>query len=241
MKPLMAVTAALMLIEPAVMTSASQNAFPIIPAVRRTPEARPATPPPLPAAADCVAPLTLDVRIHRQVKARRREDWRQTIQRTADRIHVSGADGREWLFERNVRDTRRVSGSLVDHDSRTIVVYEESDLRNAVGIAGWANVLALGLDPDWFGSLVPTVEMRIVNGIRAVRHTPVDRRGNPSEVWWAADEALPVAFTIADGTATTRLSVERVAAGADAALLRPPASRFPHYAIVQFADWLERH
>jgi len=208
--------------------------------VRRAPEARPADPSPLPAAADHIAPLTLDVRIHRQVPAGRTEDWRQSIHRTADRIHVSGAGRREWLFERNVRDARRVSGSLIDHDSKTIVVYEESDLRNAVGIAGWANVLALGLDPDWFGSMVPSAEMRTVNGIRAVRHTPVDRRGNPSEVWWATDEALPVAFTIADGTAITRLSVERVTAGADAALLRPPAFRFPDYAIVQFADWLER-
>ena len=241
MKPLTAVMAAFMLIEPALMTSASQNVFPIIPSVRRAPEGRPATPSPLPAAADQVAPLILDVRIQIQVPAGRREDWRQTIHRTADRIHVSGAGRREWLFERNVRDARRVAGSLVDHDSRTIVVYEESDLRNAVGIDGWANVLTLGLNPDWFGSLVPTVETRIVKGIRAVRHTPLDRRGNPSEVWWAADEALPVAFTIADGAAITRLSVERVAAGADASLLRTPASRFPHYAIVQFADWLERH
>jgi hypothetical protein len=241
MKRLVATAAAaLILLDAAVMISASQNAFPVIPSIRRAPEARPASPPPLFAAADRVAPLTLDVRLQRQ-GAGRTETWHQTIHRTADRIHVAGTGGREWVFERNVRDARRVSGALIDHDSRTIVVYEESDLRNAFGIAGWANVLGLGIDPSWFASLAPTDEKRIVKGIPAVRYTPVDRHVNTGEVWWAADEALPVAFKVADGSAITRLSIERVKAGVDAMLLQFPASRFPHYAVVQFADWLERH
>jgi hypothetical protein len=226
MKRLMVIAAAAILCDAAVMTSASQNA-----SIRGAPEGRPASPPPLFPEAARVAPLTLHVRLQRQA-AGRSESWRQTIHRTADRIHVAGTGRREWIFERNIRDARRVSGALIDHDTRTIVVYEESDLRNAFGIAGWASVLALGIDPGWFASLAPTEEKRIVKGIPVVRYTPVDRRGNPSEVWWAAGEGLPVAFKIADGP---------VKAGVDAVLLQSPASRFPHYVVVQFADWLERH
>jgi hypothetical protein len=240
MKRLMVIAAAAILCDAAVMTSASQNAFPVIPSIRRAPDGRPASPPPLFPEAARVAPLTLHVRLQRQA-AGRSESWRQTIHRTADRIHVAGTGRREWIFERNIRDARRVSGALIDHDTRTIVVYEESDLRNAFGIAGWASVLALGIDPGWFASLAPTEEKRIVKGIPVVRYTPVDRRGNPSEVWWAAGEGLPVAFKIADGPVVTRLSVEQVKAGVDAVLLQSPASRFPHYVVVQFADWLERH
>jgi hypothetical protein len=241
MKPLYSLTAAWMLIYPTVMMSASQITRPINPAVRRAPEARPAPSSLLPPGAERVAPLKLDVLIRRQASPGRAERWHQTIHRTADRIYVAEPGRREWLFERNVRDVRRVSGSLIDHGSRTIIVYEESDLRNAFGIAGWAKVLALGIDPGWLSEFVTTEEARIVGGIHAVRYTPVDRRRNATEVWWSADEVLPVAFTIADGTGVTRFSIERVDAGVDATLLRSPASRFPTYAVVQFADWLERH
>ena len=48
---------------------------------------------------------------------------------------------------RNSVDPRRVSGMLIDHASRSIVVHEESDLRSRLGIDGWAEALLLGLDP----------------------------------------------------------------------------------------------
>ena len=49
---------------------------------------------------------------------------------------------REWLFERNRIDTRRVTASVVEHAEKTIVLYGESDVRNLLGLNGWAEVLA---------------------------------------------------------------------------------------------------
>ena len=96
------------------------------------------------------------------------------------------------------------------------------------------------LDADWLDRLVATSTKRTIGGIHAVRYALGDRpEDHQGEVWWAAEHALPMAFTIANGVETTRLSVERMKAGADPTLLRPPALRFPGYAVVQFADWLE--
>ena len=104
---------------------------------RRAPEAPLSVLPALPAGADQIAPMTLEL----VVKTRR-----QTITRTADRIHVRG-QGNEWLFVRNVRDSRRVSGTLVDHAARAIVFHDESDLRSMLGMNGWADALNLGFEP----------------------------------------------------------------------------------------------
>jgi hypothetical protein len=88
---------------------------------------------------------------------------------------------------------------------------------------------------------VPTGAKRTIGGIQAARYAPIDRPGDPSEVWWAADQHLPIAFTIANGAEMTRMSVERVEVGTDPNRLRPPAVQSPSYAVVQFADWLEHH
>jgi hypothetical protein len=113
---------------------------------RRSHAASSATPPSLPAAANDVTPSTVDIVIRRQSPSGRVETLRQTISRTSERIHVAGPDGREWLFERNPIDPRRAGASLVDHASQAIVLFEESDLRMALGIRGWADVLALGVE-----------------------------------------------------------------------------------------------
>lgn len=88
--------------------------------------------PPLPADADRIPPQTLEVVLPAGL---------HTIVRTPGRILVAHRE-REWLFERNVLDPRRASATLVEHASRAIVVYEESDLRNLLGLNGWADVLA---------------------------------------------------------------------------------------------------
>ena len=113
---------------------------------RRPHAASSATPPSLPAAANDVRPSTVDIVIRRPSSSGRVETLRQTISRTSERIHVAGPDRREWLFERNPVDPRRVGASLVDHASQAIVLYEESDLLMALGSRGWADVLALGSD-----------------------------------------------------------------------------------------------
>lgn len=105
-----------------------------------------AAPDELPPGADVVASQTLDVVTRVQPIEGDAVTVRETITRTVDRIHLSSA-GREWLFVRNTRDPRRVSGTLVDHAARAVVFYDESDLRNLVGLNGWADTLKLGFEP----------------------------------------------------------------------------------------------
>lgn len=100
----------------------------------------------LPPGADLVASQTLHVVTRVQPIEGDAETVRETITRTVDRIHLSSA-GREWLFVRNVRDPRRVSGTLIDHAARAVIFYDESDLRNVVGLNGWADALRLGSEP----------------------------------------------------------------------------------------------
>ncbi len=117
---------------------------------RRAPDAPPAAPPSLPADAHSIAPTTFDIVVRPGPATKDRLAVRQTVSRTADRIHVMGRDGREWLFERNPIDPRRVSGTLVEHRAKVLVLYEETDLRMVLGIRGWADVLALGVDRQAF-------------------------------------------------------------------------------------------
>ena len=115
---------------------------------RRTPDAPPGPPPNLPEGAEGIAPLTIQAIVRRHTTSGASETLRQTISRTADRIHLAADNGREWLFERNPRDPRRVSAALIEHASQAIVRYEESDLRMTLGIRGWADVLALGVESE---------------------------------------------------------------------------------------------
>lgn len=72
---------------------------------------------------------------------------KHVVSRTSERVHLALPDGNEWLFARNAIDPRRASGVLVHHERRALIEHEESDLRNWLGIRGWADVLALGDRP----------------------------------------------------------------------------------------------
>jgi hypothetical protein len=187
-----------------------------------------------------VKPLTLSAVIHAAPATGPAHTLRQTITRTADRIHVAADDRREWLFERNAIDSRRVSAALVEHASRVIVLYEESDLRNRLGIRGWADVLSLGFDPRILKGLTATEEVRSHSGIRFLRYAAGGMNASTQEVWWSDEQALPSAFVTRDDAGVTRFSIERIRGGVDAPLLQHPAFRFRAYRVVDLADWLER-
>jgi len=148
---------------------------------RRTPDAPPGPPPNLPEGAEGIAPLTIQAIVRRHTTSGASETLRQTISRTADRIHVAADNGREWLFERNPRDPRRVSAALVEHASQAIVRYEESDLRMTLGIRGWSDVLALGGESDLL-----KVERRRA-GVDASRLLPPEHRFPKYRVYDLAD------------------------------------------------------
>jgi len=218
----------------------SEGTIPLVIPTRRAPDIPPAAPPALPPVAEKVTPLTLETHVRRHV-GKRAESVRQTISRTTDRIHVAGSDGREWLFERNTRDSRRVFGTLIDHANRALVLYDESDLRNMLGIRGWAQVLSLGLDHELLDGLQRTTTSRVIGTVRVIHHT-TDRKGvELRDVWWSENDFLPGGFTSMHGAGSLQFSVERIRTGVDAALLRPAAERFPAYRVVDLAEWLERH
>ncbi len=216
----------------------SDGVVPIVPK-RRAPLPLPPPPPALPSGADRVTPLTLDATIRRQTASGRVHAFRQTITRTAERIHVVSSDGPEWLFERNPVDTRRVSGILIDHASRTIVFHSDTDLRNMFAIPGWAHALTLGFDLSLLSNLKPSVDARTIGGIRFTRCSLARHAGEPLDVWWNAQEMLPAEFTSSDETGRIQVSIDSIRIAADQNVLRPPASRFPEYRTVDLADWLE--
>lgn len=223
--------------------SVNEGADPWVLAVptRRAADAPPSAPPALPTGADRVTALTMTAIVRRQSTSGRAETLRQTISRTADRIHIAASNGREWLFERNPRDPRRVSASIIEHASHAIVLYEESDLRMMLGIRGWADVLTLGFDRDALNQYKRARQARTVGGIRFARYATDRRDASTGEVWWSEEHVFPSGFTTTDQGGSTRFSIERVRTGADATLLRPPDARFPTYRVFDLADWLERH
>jgi hypothetical protein len=207
---------------------------------RRTSDRSPAPPPPLPAGAESVTPSTIDVVVRRDYGATRSRTLRQRIARTANRIHMEN-ESREWLFERNPIDPRRVAGTLVDHRAQALVLYEETDLRMALGIRGWADVLALGFDCQALSEYKPSQQARTIGGVRFIRYVAAGKGKDRADVWWSDGQALPSDFVTQDTNGVSHYSVEGIRAGVDAALLTPPQTRFPKYRVYDLADWLEKH
>ena len=150
------------------------------------------------------------------------------------------ADGREWLFERNPIDPRRVSGFVVHHDKRTIVRYDDTELRNWMALRGWADVVTLGIDLSAMGALQATTQKKSVAGWTFVRFVAREKDQPVREVWWDRDEALPSSFRIVDAAGSTTMTVIKIDRLTKDELLRSPAVRFPNYRVVDLSDWLER-
>ena len=186
-----------------------------------------------------MAPLTLEVLTRYQPLRGPVRSVRHSVSRTHDRIHLALPGRREWLLLRNPVDPRRVSGMLVDHAARTIVVHEESDLRSRLGLNGWADALLLGLDPEVVPRLQAAAQTRAITGVRFKKQVVADGPAELSDVWWNAEFALPGAFTMKDAGGSTRVSIERIVRGVNGARLQLPPSRFPAYKVVDLADWLE--
>lgn len=205
---------------------------PSLPARRGAALPPPAPPPALPSGAATVQPLTVRLSVSAKAADGRAARVRQTVSRTADRIHIAIGDGTEWLFEQNPVDRRRVSGYAVLHASKTIVAYSDTELRNMLGITGWTQVLTLGCEP-------PAVDgsgtVRTIGDLPFTRRSSNDSAGRGS--WWNTAQVLPAECVSGDGR--SHLVVDGVTSGIDVAVLTPPAQRFPAYREVPLADWLE--
>lgn len=220
---------------PAVEREDDDLTVPVMPA-RRLVEAAPTEPPPLPPGANRIRPLTLEVRVTTRAGGRAQTRV-QTVTRSLDRVHVATGTGVEWLFERNPVDPRRVAASAVQHADKTIVVYNESDLRMVLGIPGWSHVLTMGVDALSV-TAAASPRARALAGLRFT-HAAVGGDGGRGRLWWNAEQLLPLEYGTADGT--TSLAVVKIAARADTARLAAPEFRFPGYRVVELADWLEEH
>lgn len=119
-------------------------AAPAEPPRRGVSRSAPAPPPELPAGATALAPDTWRVTARSIASGRQEADVVQIVSRSVDRVHVALANGDEWLFERNPIDHRRVSGFAILHGTRVVVAYADSDLRNLLGLSGWAQVITFG-------------------------------------------------------------------------------------------------
>jgi hypothetical protein len=196
--------------------------------------------PALPSTLGALSPLTATLIVRRQSTSGRVAPGRRIVTRTADRLHVTLPDRREWLFERNPADPQRVSALLTDHTARVIVVYEESELRNWEGIRGWADVATFGVDLQLLPALRPTSLVRTRAGLRFEQLTAVDGATPVREVWWNADHFLPISLTIATSDGTVSQVVESLRLDVETGVLLSPTHRFPGYRVADLADWLER-
>ncbi len=162
----------------------------------------------------------------------------QRVTRTADRVHLVLEGGqREWLFTRNPVFPDRVSGELIDHGSRRIEQYDESDLRRHLLFRGWADVLAMRADPEQVLSLADTGEQRTVAGVTFHRYRGGEAATGLVEAWWSPSLLLALEQTTRESP--TRSVTTRVVAltrEVDTSVLASPAARFPAYERIDAAD-----
>jgi hypothetical protein len=210
-------------------------AVPVQPAARAAETPRSSQPPPpVPAAAEPLAPVTIVVRSG----VRGRATTTQVVTRTHDRVHLIIADERkEWLFVRNPVAADRMAGYLIDHDARQIVEYDDTSLLVQQGLRGWADVVTMRFDPRLLSTLQATgkVERRHGTEFRQfVSHTP----GDPGvvEVWWSQTQLLPLRLVVRERSAVLTAEILDVGPVRDAATLEMPGRRFPDYPALDVAD-----
>jgi hypothetical protein len=198
-------------------------------------------PPALPDGADSLSPVRFTVTTT-WTDARGQRRTVQHVTRSVDRVHLLMEGTRkEWLFERNPVDRRRVSGYLVDHDARQILAYQESDLRNEQQLRGWRDALLMRFDPGSLSGLQPSNENTSVFGWTFSRHlAPAGAQDGVVEVWWSDQLLLPLRLTVRERGVMTTSTIDRLAVPASLVVLDDPRVRFRGYASLDVTDSRER-
>ena len=100
---------------------------------------------------------------------------------------------KEWLFERNPVDRRRVSGYLIEHGARQILMHQESDLRHEQQLRGWADAFMMRFDPTVLARLRRTDQHDSAFGATFTRYVAADMNADGVvEVWWSEAQLLPL-------------------------------------------------
>lgn len=202
------------------------------------PQRRARVPPPqlaaLPREMRTVPDYTVRITMHGHPDRLESAARHRLVSRSTDRVHVGETADAEWLFRRNTLDIARASGVLIDHRTKTLVVYGESDLRNLLGINGWAAIVSLGFDHRLLDQAASTGQIKTVDDVPFVLY-----KSAQASFWWSAEAGLATEFTPQGGTAVELAVVDSATRGVDESLLRDPEVRFPTYRVVDVAEWLE--
>jgi hypothetical protein len=203
-----------------------------------TPVPQSGEPRPAPAAADALAPLTITLATVWEGPRGQRHETTQVVMRTTDRVRLV-LDGvrKEWLFQRNAVEPARVSGYLVDHTSRQILVHDESELRTGQGLRGWADVLMMRFDPQILSTLQATGKRNRVDGDTFTQYIAADRqRRGVVEVWWSDALLLAQRLVVREADYVTTSTITRIDRAIERSTLADPRGRFPDYEIIDPGD-----
>lgn len=159
----------------------------------------------------------------------------QTVVRTGERVTlVPDGSRKEWVFEKNPLDARRVSGYLVDHDARQVLMHHESDLRNRERLSGWSDVWHMRFDPKELGRMIRTDERSTIGGVPFVRYQRHAGLG-VTQVDWNHEHGLPGRVEVRDADGLTVLRIDRLTRE-DGTSPGDPRFRYPDYEILDVAD-----
>jgi len=199
--------------------------------------------PPLPPAAATLTPTTFRfVEERHSPNTSARTTLERIVTRGAGGIHVrtAGAHG-EWLFRQNPVDPTRVSAAYADHRTRTIVEYEETDLRIALNVRGWLDVLTTPMRPGVLETMQPTGGHRQAHGLVFQHYRDTRPDHSAVEAWWSPEALVAAEFIVNDGGVRTRTRLVGLDSAIDESLLAPLADRFPEYQIRGLDDDWKSH
>lgn len=196
-------------------------------------------PPEVPEAADRLPPVSFTLVTTFQDGSGRRRTVEQQVFRGVDHVSLIVDGGRrEWFFERNPVHRNRVSGWLVDHEAKQIRAYQESDLRTALRLNGWLDVLTMRVDLAAMNALGETGETRVAGD--ATFHHRRSAAPAPSGVvdaWWSPELLLALELVTRESeTLETTARVTGLSRTVDPAALTTPQSRYPSYRVLDEAD-----
>jgi hypothetical protein len=198
-------------------------------------------PPSLPAGAETLPPMRFTATTTWSGPQGRRTTSLQ-VTRTVDRMHLllQGTD-KEWLFERNPVDRRRVSGYLIDHGARQILMHQESDLRNDQQLRGWADALMMRFDPAALPRLRRTDQHDSAFGAAFTRHVAGDIKADGVvEVWWSDALLLPLRLHVRQRDVLVTSVLSQLETPAALTMLADPRGRLTAYEVLEVADSHER-
>lgn len=166
----------------------------------------------------------------------------QLVRRTAAGIHiVPTTGGMEWYFEPNPVDPRRATGYLIDHAARQIVTYHDSDLRNQLGLRGWADILTMRVDLEALRHLEPTGERQALLGTSFTRRiATTSSQSGLRDVWWSDAWLMPRRLVVDDRGTTVTTEVEELAALDPGTPPSSPLTSHPTYTRLDAADVHDR-